>query len=103
MLKCVRCMINVIIILYRSQLLFLNYKTISTTTTEEYILVVGLVLVAVAAGQVVEEIGSSRVIPQSNLNVLAETQHDNRLRQGHDVTGTGTLPHNQHSRFKRFN
>ena len=77
-------MINVIIILYRSQLLFLNYKTISTTTpttTEEYIPVVGLVLVAVAAGQVVEEIGSSRVIPQSNLNVLAETQHDNRLRQ----------------------
>ena len=84
MLKCVRCMINVIIILYRSQLLFSNYKTISTTTpttTEEYILVVGLVLVAVAAGQVVEELGSSRVIPQSNLNVLAETQHDNRLRQ----------------------
>ena len=73
-------MINVMIILYRSQL-FLNYKTISATTpttTEQYILVVGLVLVAVAAGQVVEELGSSRIIPQSNLNVLPETQHDNR-------------------------
>ena len=53
-----------------SQLIRLN------KLADDYVLVVGLVFVAVALVQVSEELSGGRVVPQGHLNVLAETQHD---------------------------